>query len=248
MKCPDVISREMHQLMGLWQTIVKSDLTAMQCFRCPAQAILYQRYSGRSFCARHLCADIESRAKRVVRQNRWLAGGDRIGVVCGMTHSDALGIFLGRLIAGRSDITLIPLAAPSEPVAGSFAWYRGLSEIGSCARCSRIALPWCADDLAEEILSCLLRGDVSSLLRSGIPEMDIPVMHPLQEIPADELLIYKQYMADAGSDSGPGREQEATGVSRPDLSSLLAGFSSRHPSAPHALRRYRDQLRDLAKD
>lgn len=220
----------------------------MQCFRCQSSAVLFQRYSGRSLCARHLCADIESRAKRVIRQNRWLVSGDRIGVVSGIAHSDALQIFLGRLLADRNDIALDRVTPAPGLRAGTSAWYKTLFETARDGGFTRIALPFCADDLAAEILSSLFRGDVSALLTPGVEGPDVRIMQPLQEIAADELVFYAEYAQGAGSVCEPCTD---TGFHDPfdeDIRNFLGAFSSRHPSAPHALRRYREHLRDLARD
>ena len=219
----------------------------MQCFRCARPAIHYQRYSGRSLCARHLCADIESRAKRVIRQNRWLVRGDKIGVVHGMIFSEALEKFLGTLLSRRSDISLVRIDSPGGYVQRSPPWFQALSQIAADAGVTRIALPTSAEELAGEILADILRGDTTSLLGSEIPGMSIPVMHPLQEIPAEELEIYTAYQMD-GADQPPisAAHSDLPEPFDRSITTLLTEYSSRHPSAPYALRRYRTYLRDIA--
>ena len=84
----------------------------MRCDKCRNEAVLFQAYSGRHLCGRHLVADIEARAKRSIRSHRWMSPGDHIAVVVsGDRKSAALLFFLKKLTAGRRDIRLSAVPA-----------------------------------------------------------------------------------------------------------------------------------------
>nr|WP_319539698.1 hypothetical protein [uncultured Methanospirillum sp.] len=217
----------------------------MQCDRCRMPAVCHQRYSGRYLCADHLSADIEARAKRVIRQNHWLVRGDRIGVFTGMRGSAPLLVFLEKLLKQRSDISIIMLTIPDsrreESVPGLI-----LSEIAEEAGITRLALPDTAEDIAVRTLEVLFGNNVDLLLDDSHPGISLPVMQPFREIPSEELKVYAEHHGV----SGVGSKSPGNLWKDPDnpLRNLLSTFSSRHPSAPHALRHYRDHIRLLAEE
>jgi len=217
----------------------------MKCFRCARSAVIYQQYSGRHLCPHHLSADIETRAKRVIRQNHWLSRGDRIGVASGLSHSNALLLFLMRLTAQRNDISLVILTLPMIPPDGT-ARISAFSELARSEGVTRLALPDCADDTAGKVMSSILRGDAESLLSRHGTGSQLPVMHPLREIPAVELGIYADQYQDPQKEKIP--ESMADCQGNPfdlGIRTFLNEYSKNHPSAPHALRRYRDLLRTI---
>lgn len=217
----------------------------MNCFRCQRPAVIFQRYSGRPLCLHHLCIDIESRAKRSIRKNQWLSRGDRIGVVEGMEQSRALGRFLGRLVEGRHDISLVSLSPPPRASPGSPSWYASLTQGAADASVTRVALPFSLEDQAAGILSAILRGRADLLFRPPAFMDGTAVMIPFQEIPGDELILY-------AAGPGGGDPSGVRGVSPPiredpfpsAVRSLLHAYTRTHPSAPHALCRYREELQD----
>ncbi|NYT07388.1 MAG: TIGR00269 family protein [Methanomicrobiales archaeon] len=80
----------------------------MPCSKCRRPAIIFQRYSGLHLCRSHFVADFESKAKRAIRQHRWITPGDRIGVaMSGGKDSSALLHFLVKLLGKRHDISLV---------------------------------------------------------------------------------------------------------------------------------------------
>jgi hypothetical protein len=220
----------------------------MNCIRCGKPSVIYQRYSGRHLCADHLSADIERRAKRVIRQNRWLVRGDWIGVISGMPGSAPLCVFLKHLVARRRDIRVVSICLPQlHGDRSGVSWYRTLSPLLSQSGVTRLALPDCAGDLAEQTLFQIFAGDEDVLLSSEIPGLTLPFMQPFREIPAEELHLYYQYYhRDINEDTPDTPLNINRNSMSPGIHSLLGDFSSHHPSAPHALRRYRDNLRDLA--
>jgi len=214
----------------------------MQCDRCRMPAVCHQRYSGRHLCADHLSAAIEARAKRVIRQNHWLVRGDRIGVFTGMRGSGPLLVFLEKLLKQRSDISIIRLTIPPS-LSEESASIQFLSGIAGDAGVTRIAFPDTTEDIAIRTLEALFSDDVDQLLDDAPPGISLPVMQPFREIPSEELKVYAEHhgVSGVGSDH-PGNLRK-----KPDnhLSNLLCEFTSGHPSAPHALRHYRDHLRLL---
>ncbi|MBN1194152.1 MAG: TIGR00269 family protein [Methanomicrobiaceae archaeon] len=79
----------------------------MKCSKCHRDAIIFQRYSGMHLCRQHFIADFEGRAKKVIRKNRWIERGDRIGVaLSGGKDSSALLYFLTTLFRDRPDVEI----------------------------------------------------------------------------------------------------------------------------------------------
>jgi len=82
----------------------------MRCDKCRRPAVLFQRYSGLHLCRDHFIADFETRAKRTIRENRWVLPGDRIAVAfSGGKDSSALLIFLHTLLSKRRDVSLLSI-------------------------------------------------------------------------------------------------------------------------------------------
>ncbi|WP_440950936.1 tRNA(Ile)-lysidine synthase [Methanosphaerula subterraneus] len=78
------------------------------CSRCRRPAVIVQQYSGLSLCEEHLRRDLETKAKRLIRQHHWVRSGSTIAVaLSGRVASSALLFFLQRLLADRRDMTLI---------------------------------------------------------------------------------------------------------------------------------------------
>ncbi|MDO9550538.1 MAG: tRNA(Ile)-lysidine synthase [Methanoregula sp.] len=79
----------------------------MQCSKCHRDAIIFQPYSGVHLCGQHVVADVEAKAKKMIRAQGWLRPGDHIAVLLtDDKNSSALLYFLKQLTAQRSDITV----------------------------------------------------------------------------------------------------------------------------------------------
>ena len=79
----------------------------MQCSKCHRDAIVFQSYSGLHLCDQHLIADVEAKAKKMIRAQGWLRPGDHIAVLLsGDQSSSALLYFLKKLTAHRRDIRI----------------------------------------------------------------------------------------------------------------------------------------------
>jgi len=79
----------------------------MQCSRCHRDEIFFQPYSGLHLCSQHLIADVEAKAKKMIRAQGWLKTGDQIAVLLsGNQNSSALLYFLKKLTAERCDIRI----------------------------------------------------------------------------------------------------------------------------------------------
>jgi tRNA(Ile)-lysidine synthase TilS/MesJ len=79
----------------------------MQCSKCHHDAIVFQPYSGLHLCGRHIIADVETKAKKMIRANGWLKPGDHIAVLLsGDQSSSALMFFLKQLTTQRRDIRI----------------------------------------------------------------------------------------------------------------------------------------------
>jgi tRNA(Ile)-lysidine synthase TilS/MesJ len=83
----------------------------MQCSKCPRDAIVFQRYSGLHLCSQHCIADVEAKAKKMIRAEGWLRPGDHIAVLLtGDQSSSALLYFLKKLTAERRDIRITAIS------------------------------------------------------------------------------------------------------------------------------------------
>ncbi|MFA4849765.1 MAG: tRNA(Ile)-lysidine synthase [Methanoregula sp.] len=83
----------------------------MQCSKCHRDAIVFQPYSGLHLCDRHLIADVEAKAKKIIRAQGWLKTGDHIAVLLfGDRSSSALLFFLKKLTIQRRDIKVSAIA------------------------------------------------------------------------------------------------------------------------------------------
>ncbi|MDP3564860.1 MAG: tRNA(Ile)-lysidine synthase [Methanoregula sp.] len=83
----------------------------MQCSKCPRDAIVFQRYSGLHLCSQHSIADVEAKAKKMIRLQGWLRPGDHIAVLLsGDQSSSALLYFLKKLTAQRRDIRITAIS------------------------------------------------------------------------------------------------------------------------------------------
>jgi tRNA(Ile)-lysidine synthase TilS/MesJ len=79
----------------------------MQCSKCGVEAVIFQQYSGRYLCPKHLASDIESRIKRNIRNGCWMRPGDHLAVaLSGSKRARALLLFFSQLTAQRRDIRL----------------------------------------------------------------------------------------------------------------------------------------------
>ena len=79
----------------------------MKCSKCLRDAIIFQPYSGLHLCGQHIIADVDAKAKKVIRARGWLKPGDHIAVLLSGDQSDsALLYFLKKLTAQRRDIRI----------------------------------------------------------------------------------------------------------------------------------------------
>lgn len=82
----------------------------MKCSKCLQDAIIFQPYSGLHLCGQHIIADVEAKAKKVIRAHGWLKSRDHIAVLLsGDQSGSALLYFLKKLTAQRSDIRITAL-------------------------------------------------------------------------------------------------------------------------------------------
>lgn len=214
----------------------------MQCSRCRSEAVIFQTYSGRHLCGRHLVRDIEARAKRTVRSHRWMRPGDHIAVpVRGDRRSAALLCFLKKLVADRRDIRLSAFAVPEDPETGSG------SETASIAGSLRIplietpdqggpvtkiAMAVSLDDLAEDVLGVFLFGNAEWLVNPTRTEWNgIPVMCPFIAIPSGELDLYWEI---EGTEIDLHTRMPSDTILK-EPGELLEHFSRRHPATKYAV-------------
>ena len=230
----------------------------MKCDKCRDEAILFQPYSGRHLCGRHLMADIEARAKRSIRAHRWLSSGDHIAVVIsGDKKSCALLSFMKKLVADRHDIRLSAVPA-GEAVTGKSARSATrkaaamlgipcggvLLPDGSLAAAqdsiTKIAFAISLDDIAQDVLGEFLFGNAGRFVhpRPG-GRSPVPVICPFISVPSDELDLYWDGQGTA-IDLVPGTPPR--GDPQNEVAAFLEKYSRRHPAAKFALLNLGEQL------
>ena len=92
----------------------------MQCSKCHRDSIVFQSYSGLYLCSQHIIADVEAKAKKVIRAHGWLKSGDHIAVfLSGDQSSSALLYFLKKLTAQRHDIRITAIIITDKKSANS---------------------------------------------------------------------------------------------------------------------------------
>ncbi|WP_214041622.1 TIGR00269 family protein [Methanoculleus sp.] len=117
----------------------------MQCSKCRRDAVIFQRYSGLHLCEQHFNRDFEAKAKRAIREHRWIESGDTVAVaLSGGKDSSAVLFFLHRLLGERRDVRLMAITV-DEGIRG----YRDPGQAQKIAE--RIGVvPWVTASFAEE--------------------------------------------------------------------------------------------------
>jgi uncharacterized protein (TIGR00269 family) len=122
----------------------KRMIESMQCSKCRRDAVIYQRYSGLHLCEQHFNRDFEAKAKRAIRDHRWIVSGDTVAVaLSGGRGSSAVLYFLHRLLHERRDVRLMAITV-DEGIAG----YRGPAQARSIAE--SIGVPRVTASFREE--------------------------------------------------------------------------------------------------
>jgi tRNA(Ile)-lysidine synthase TilS/MesJ len=200
----------------------------MRCNRCRDDPVIFQPSAGRPLCRDHFIADFEVRAKRAIRQYRWLLPGDRIAVSeSGDPASRALLGFLQRLTAGRRDVSVVALTGDVGPAAPG--------EAAEMCGATKIALPASVDDMAVSVLSNFLRGcnDHRPLYadlhrHNGEPPFRI---YPFSHIPENEILLYASLQG-YGSTTSPPSARETFDD---EVRALLDRYTGDHPGTRYAV-------------
>lgn len=230
----------------------------MQCDKCRNEAVLFQSYSGRYLCGRHLATDIEVRSKRSIRAHRSMGPGDHIAVmISGDKKSGALLYFMKKLIADRRDIRLTAVPAGGEnSTTGERSVAMKIAESlripfmeepltdgsGTVTQTTitKIARGFSLDDVAQGILAQFLFGDAGRLMHP-LPAIHspVPVICPFITVPSDELDLYWDCQGtgialESGTPPREGREK--------DTAAFLEEYSHRHPATKFALLHLGEQL------
>jgi tRNA(Ile)-lysidine synthase TilS/MesJ len=227
----------------------------MQCDKCRNEAVIFQSYSGRHLCGRHLVLDIEARAKRTIRSHRWMSPGDHIAVVVtGDRKSAALLRFLKKLTAGRHDIRLsaMPVSTGMDTLTTTMRVAESLRvpciEISrsdrkgdpESASVTKLALAFTLDDIAREVLVQFVSGDAERLVHPpSAGSSRGAVICPFIAVPSDEVDRYWDGEG-TGIDLLP-----CTPARDPlffDAEALFRDYNRRHPATGHALLNIAEEL------
>lgn len=116
----------------------------MKCSKCHRDAILFQRYSGLHLCEQHFNRDFEAKAKRAIREHRWIRPGDTVAVaLSGGKDSSAVLFFLHRLLGERRDVRLMAITV-DEGISG----YRDPNQAREIAE--NMGVPWVTATFVDE--------------------------------------------------------------------------------------------------
>jgi len=210
----------------------------MQCSKCRQEAIHYQPYSGQYLCREHLVADIESKAKRMIRQQKGMCPGDHIAVILtGDPAQRALFFFLHNLAGKRRDIRVSGIVVDGHESPGSVAVQ---------ADATRIASGITLEDCSAAILAGILRGEpMTGILGRGEDTGTLPVIAPFCHIPSCEIALYSRIHGLGERGIPATREIDPL---YEDVKKLLGEFASRHPAAPHAILNLGEMLSDAVQE
>lgn len=210
----------------------------MQCSKCRQEAIHYQPYSGQYLCVEHLVADIETKAKRTIRQQKGLCSGDHIAVIItGDPAQKALLFFLHKLTSKRRDIRVSEIPGGETESPGSVAVRAGAT---------RIALATTLEDSSAAILAGILRGEPMTGIHGRSENTDTPpVIAPFCHIPSCEIALYSQIHELEKSGVPVARENDSL---YDDAKNLLGAYAHRHPAAPYAILNLGEMLSAAARE
>jgi hypothetical protein len=198
----------------------------MQCSKCKRESVVYQPYSGQHLCQEHLIADIESKAKRTIRQQQGMRPGDHIGIIQGRTVADkALLLFFRNLTNTRKDIRI-------SEITGDRKTGNAAAQIHDTG-VTKIANAVTLEEASAAVLTDLLRGDLGKYQPAdGMNTAALPVITPFRHIPAEEILQYARILGISGE------RMPCSGIHDTlfeDVTKMLADYTTRHPAAPHAV-------------
>ncbi|AGB01413.1 adenine nucleotide alpha hydrolase family protein [Methanoregula formicica] len=210
----------------------------MQCSKCRQKAIHYQPYSGQYLCVEHLVADIETKAKRTIRQQKGMCPGDHIAVIItGDPAERALLFFLHNLAGKRRDILVsgIPGGAHESP-----------DSIAGRTGATRIALATTLEDCSAAILAGILRGEpMTSIIGRRGDTGTRPVFAPFCHIPSCEIAQYSRIHGLEESSVPAARQNDSL---YEDVKNILGAYAHRHPAAPHAILNLGEMLSAAAQE
>jgi tRNA(Ile)-lysidine synthase TilS/MesJ len=240
------------------------------CSRCRRPAVIVQQYSGLSLCEEHLRRDLETKAKRLIRQHHWVRSGSSIAVaLSGRVSSGALLLFLQRLLANRRDLTLtaftlstgdadspVLLQASALASALGVSWQpvpcsglgtkRGELVQHCCSAAAvlgadAVAIGETLDDRAVTVLSAVCSGEQQTLIGAG---SSCPTDDLVPVIAPFSGILSEEVAVYAGSLPVvvlPSRVPDPLELSGA-VSAFLAGYSTNHPSTRYALLSVYEQL------
>ncbi|ACL16533.1 tRNA lysidine(34) synthetase [Methanosphaerula palustris] len=240
------------------------------CSRCRRPAVIVQQYSGLSLCEEHLRRDLETKAKRLIRQHHWVRAGGSIAVaLSGRIASSALLLFLQQLLADRRDLTLIAFtlyqgdaASPALLQASALASALGItwqpilcrwlaSNPGDFVQhcCSAaavlgadaVAVGETLDDRAVTVLTKVCSGEQRTLVGAG---PDCGIRDRVSVITPFSGIPFDEVAVYAGSLPVvplPSRVPDPGSLSGA-VDAIVAAYSVNHPSTRYALLSVYEQL------
>jgi len=109
----------------------------VDCSRCAAPAVTWIRYSGEHLCREHLLESVERRAKRELRSQVDLVGGETIAVgMSGGKDSSVAAVLLREILGFRRDVSLVGITVDE-----GIASYRPGGIAAAQRLCGRLGIP-----------------------------------------------------------------------------------------------------------
>jgi uncharacterized protein (TIGR00269 family) len=108
----------------------------VDCSRCPSPAVAWIRYSGEHLCRAHVLEFVERRAKRELRAQARLNGGQRIAIgMSGGKDSSVAAVLLQEILSSRRDLELVGITVDE-----GIASYRPGGIAAARALCERLGI------------------------------------------------------------------------------------------------------------
>ncbi|KUK60986.1 MAG: hypothetical protein XD82_1383 [Methanoculleus marisnigri] len=216
----------------------------MQCSKCRREAVIYQRYSGLHLCEQHFNRDFEAKAKRAIREHRWIESGDTVAVaLSGGKDSSAVLFFLHRLLGERRDVRLMVITV-DEGIGG----YRDPGQARAIA--DRVGVPWVTATFAEAYgitLDEIVARKGTGLSCSYCGVLRRALMNRIAREEGVTKFAYG-FNLDDEAQSVLMNALRGDAALRGDVRGILDDYTYRHPATKYSLVNLGETLREPAKN
>lgn len=90
----------------------------MKCYKCGNRAVIYRKYEGRAWCKKHFSIQLESKVKKIIRDEKLVERNDKICVALSGGKDSSLTLYLlNKFFKDRPDIKIFALTV-DEGISG----------------------------------------------------------------------------------------------------------------------------------